>query len=64
MTKNIEFDKYIKAVRCLGLGDITMHHRKLQDEPLSAEDWAEVYRATLAYQFHLSLIVARARART
>jgi hypothetical protein len=60
---DIEHQEYIKAARALGLGDITMHHRKLSEEPLSKEDWAEVYRATLAYQFHLQIITARARAR-
>ncbi len=55
--------EYIKACRSLGLGDITLHHRKIANEPLKKEDWHSVYLATMAYQFQLTLIVANARAR-
>ena len=41
----IEHQEYIKAARALGLGDITMHRRKLAKEPLSKEDWAEVLQS-------------------
>ena len=64
MSKNVYYDEFVKQCRELGLGDLTLHHDKLADEPLSKEDWAEVYRTTLAYQFHLRMIVAHARART
>ncbi len=53
---------FIKACRDMGIGDLTLHHRKIKDEPLSKEDWHDVYVATQAYQFQLTLIVARARA--
>ncbi|MFA5300613.1 MAG: hypothetical protein WC389_20695 [Lutibacter sp.] len=48
----------------LGIGNICLGHKKLVDEPLNAEDWAEVHRATLAYQHQIKLIVLNARMRT
>jgi len=61
--EDLYHQEYIKACRKLGLGDVTLHHRKIKDEPLSKEDWHQVYVATMAYQFQLTLIVANARAR-
>ena len=45
------------------LRDITIGHRPLVEEPLTKDDWAEVYHAFKAFQYHLRLIVLRARKR-
>lgn len=45
----------------LGIGHTVMGHRPLADEPLTAEQWGEVYRAYLAFQAHVRFIVLEAR---
>jgi hypothetical protein len=47
----------------LGIGNLALGHRWLVNEPLNKEDWAEVHRATLAYQHQIKLIVLNARMR-
>ena len=37
--------------------------RELRREPLTIDDWEEVYRCYLTFQHHLKLIVLQARAR-
>ena len=37
--------------------------RELRREPLTTDDWEEVYRCYLTFQHHLKLIVLKARAR-
>lgn len=39
-------------------------YRPLVNEPLTAEDWGEVYRAMLAFRTQVRLIVVRARQRS
>jgi hypothetical protein len=53
----------IELSKSLGIGEITLSHRPLSQEPLTVSDWEEVYRATLAYQHHLKLIAMNARKR-
>jgi hypothetical protein len=49
--------------RELGIGNLCMGHKRLAEEPLTEEDWAEVLRTYLAFQHHLKLIVLNARKR-
>ena len=47
----------------IGLGNLALGHRPLVNEPLSVDDWREVYDALRAFQHHMRLIVFRARER-
>ena len=50
-----------KIADSVGLGDLTLGHRELADEPLTVEDWAEIHRVYLAFQHHVRLVVLKAR---
>lgn len=51
-------DKFIKACRELGIGDVTIGHRSLASHHLTKEHWKMLYFAMLAFQHQAKLIVA------
>lgn len=54
-------ERFIQECRKLGMGDLTIGRRNLLNEPLKPDEWGEVYRALLAFQYHIRLIVAKSR---
>lgn len=51
-------DKFNKACRELGVGDLTIGHRSLTQHHLTKEHWKMLYFALLAFQHQTKLIVA------
>lgn len=56
-------DKFIRASRELGMGDLTIGHRPITGYPLKKEHWLMVHYALLAFEHQVKLIVADAVAR-
>ena len=46
------------------LNNLRLGHNPLVDEPLTEDDWDEVWRAYVSFQHHLRMIVLKARKRS
>jgi len=57
-------DKEIEQIKThMELNNIRLGHMPLIDEPLTDEDWGEVWRAYVAFQHQLRMIVLKVRQR-
>lgn len=64
VAKNTTTNKDIGQIRAhLNHYAVALGHNPLVNEPLTEQDWEEIWRAYVAFQHHLRLIVLKARKR-